>query len=126
MAATVAANTTYTLDFYLGQRLDFAFSAYTVSLIANGVTLASDSAGSPAAGTFVSRSITYNSGAAPLQLGQTLSIAVTAGASGGQANFDDFTLDGSPTSSTPEPATAGLGALAILGFFSIRARRRSA
>lgn len=42
LSATLAADTTYTLTFWVGQRRDVSFdSSYVVSLLANGVVLAS-------------------------------------------------------------------------------------
>lgn len=113
LAATVQANMTYTLSFLLGQRLDLPLSTYSVSLEANGTTvLGSDSAGSPTAGNFNLRTIIFNSGASPATLGQPLGIFIHASGSSvtgasGQADFDKFSLDGSPTGApgVPEPAT---------------------
>lgn len=109
LTANVLANETYTLIFSVGQRLDEPLSPYSVSLEANGTTvLASDSAGSPTPGDFVTRTIIFNSGASPATLGQTLGIYITASSNNdGQAEFDKFSLDGSPTGgpSVPEPAT---------------------
>jgi hypothetical protein len=70
LAATVQANTIYTLSFFLGQRNDgVSTNGYSVSLEANGTTvLASDTLGLPAAGTFIQRTITFNSGANPATL----------------------------------------------------------
>ncbi len=125
LGATVAANTTYTLAYSLGQRNDRAFSTYSVALKANGVTiLGSDSAGAPTSGNFVNRTITFSTGAAPATLGQTLGIYIQASGlsalgANAQAEFDNFSLTANPTASgTPEPATfgmigAGIGAMAF-------------
>ena len=112
LAATVQADTTYTLSFLLGRRLDLELSTYSVSLEANGVVLGSDSAGSPTAGNFIPRTITFNSGASPATLGQQLGIFIhasglSATGSGAQAEFDAFSLDSSSAgaAAVPEPTT---------------------
>ena len=71
LSATVAANTTYTLTFYVGRRTEVALFSpdYSVALqavtgpnlpISAGVDLAVDSGASPAIGEFVQRTIVYN------------------------------------------------------------------
>ena len=130
LAATVQANTTYTLSFFLGRRLDMPLSTYSVSLEANGTTvLASDSTGSPTAGDFISRTIVFNSGASPATFGQPLGIFVHASGfsvngQGAQAEFDAFTLDASPTGlqTVPEPATFVLLGAGIAGIMLSRRR----
>lgn len=123
---TVQADTTYTLSFFLGQRLDMPLSVYSVSLEANGTTvLMSDTGGSTTPGNFVQRTITFDSGASPVTAGQTLGIFISATGFDplgvpGQAEFDSFSLDASPTSggsSVPEPATflmIGTGMTAVM------------
>jgi hypothetical protein len=106
LTATVLANTTYSLSFWVGQRSDTPLSPYEVALLAGGVTLGSNSDADPSPGTFMQQTIVYNSGPAPAELGQTLEITVS-GTGQGQADFDLFSLDASPTgitSSTPEPS----------------------
>ena len=76
LTATLTANSTYTLIYYVGQRSDFAIGTYSVSLMANGVVLASDSGGAPRPGSFVQRSITYDSGVASSELGQILRVDI--------------------------------------------------
>ncbi len=119
LTATVLANTTYTLSFWVGQRTDTPLSGYAVALLAGGATLGSNSAGNPSPGTFMEQTIVYNSGPSPAELGQTLEILVN-GSGNGQADFDLFSLDASATgatSSVPEPSNfclvvAGLGLVA--------------
>ncbi len=75
LSATLAADTTYTLTFWVGNNLLLPYSGYTAALTAGGVTLAADnSAVSPTAGHFLQDTITFNSGASPAQLGQALGI----------------------------------------------------
>jgi hypothetical protein len=119
LTATLLANTTYTLTFWVGQRSDTPISAYDVAFLAGSSTLGSNSDADPSPGTFIEQTIVYNSGSSPAELGQTLEITVS-GTGEGQADFDLFSLDASPTvitSSTPEPShfwlvLAGLGLVA--------------
>src|ERR1041385_5399941 len=96
LGATVEANTTYALSFYLGQRLDLALSTDSVSLLWNGRVLASDATGTTTPGNFTARTITFNSGANPDTLGQTLGISIHASGlrsgQGAQAEFDSFSF----------------------------------
>ena len=97
LSVRVAANTTYALSFWVGQRTDFVFNTgYTVSLIANGVTLASASGAAPPPGAFVEQTIIYASGSSPAQLGQTIRIDISVPAQAGQADFDLFTMNVTP------------------------------
>ena len=63
------ANTTYTLMVDVGKRLDFPLSSYSAELLAGGVTLATSSSLNPAAGTFLTDTIFFESGPNPAQLG---------------------------------------------------------
>lgn len=120
LSATLQANTTYTLDFAVGQRTDSAFIGYIVSLETSlGVVLQSDSLGSPASGSFTQRSIVFNSGASPAQLGDTLRIDIsvpTPGVGGNQQDiFDNFSLTADATvAGTPEPGSLMLGCSGLL------------
>ena len=124
LAATLETNTTYTLMVDVGQRLDFPLSSHAIELIAGGVTLASDSSLSPAAGTFLTDTIIYNSGSNPAQLGQSLMIRLSASV-GGQADFDNVRLDASPTA-VPEPMSLSMLSIGALGLLLYRWRRRAA
>jgi hypothetical protein len=107
LSTSLAANTTYTLTFFVGNDLLLPYTGYSAQFLANGVTLASDtSAVSPTAGHFLQDTITFNSGASPAQLGQPLEITFSDIGFNGVA-FDLVQLDGSTTvgSSTPEPGT---------------------
>ena len=121
----LAADTTYTLSFYVGSRAEFiTFAPYTVSLKAGGVLLAQDSGANPAPGDFVLRTLAFNSGSAPAQLGQSFRIEVFESA-GGQALFDGFGLDGTNTSATPEPSTSFLAGTGLLIFMATLKRKAS-
>lgn len=128
LSATLLANTLYTLTFFVGNPADNAaynYSGYTVILSANGVTLATDTnAVSPAAGQFVKDTLTFNSGASPAELGQSLTITLNddfhVGAAAFAVDFDNVQLDATTSSgaSAPEPGAwamvaAGLGLLGI-------------
>lgn len=106
-AATLSATTTYTLTFWVGNDLLLPYTGYTAALTAGGVTLTGDtSAVSPTAGRFLQDTITFNSGSSPAQLGQTLGITLSDVGFNSVA-FDEFQLDGSPTTlgAAPEPQT---------------------
>lgn len=118
--ATLQADTTYTLGFYLGNRFagavdpgnSIGLSQYTVSLRTNTSVLASDSSGSPTAGSFLLRTFSFTTGANPAEAGAALRIDISASGftptgAVGMAEFDRFTLDASASasSSTPEPAS---------------------
>jgi hypothetical protein len=120
LSVGLTANTTYTLTYFVGRRLDVPMSAYTVSLDAGATVLASDSGATPAAGTFVSRTITFTTGASPVAGNIIIDISA-AGLNQTQTAFDLFSL--TTASAVPEPATLsflGIG-LAAMAF----ARRRS-
>jgi hypothetical protein len=125
LAATVQANTLYTLDVSVGARADFPFSQYTITLEAGGTVLASDSSLDPAAGSFLADTITFFSGPTPTTLGQSLEIELSAtglsapGGTAAQADFDKVLLDASPTTSIPEPSTfllLGTSCIGLLGY----------
>lgn len=124
LSATLAANTTYTLTFWVGHRSDDTFdTGYLVSLIANGVTLASKTGASPAAGSFVQQTLTFTTGASPAQLGKTLRIDLQAPSGNGQADFDQLSL--TAVSTVPEPSTFALWSIGF-GLVVVGSRIRRA
>jgi PEP-CTERM motif len=132
LVATLAANTTYTLTYDVGQRFDESLSAYSVDLEANSDVLVSGSGGSPAPGGFVQQVLTFDSGSNPVDLGSPLVIDLSAtgfipgGGSQGQAVFDLFTLDASPTNpSVPEPSSIVLLSAGIAGLALFRRHLRT-
>jgi hypothetical protein len=76
LGATVQANTIYTLRVSVGARADYPFTGYVAALMAGNVTLAAGNKATPAAGTFVTEVVVYESGANPSQLGQPLQILI--------------------------------------------------
>ena len=136
LSATLQADTTYTLSYYLGNRFagaidqgnPISLGEYSVSLWANGFLLASDSGGAPDAGSFLLRTFSFDSGANPTGDGlAALSIQVSASgltSTGAlaMAEFDQFTLDAAPTSSStaPEPASGILLFSGIAGGVVLR------
>ena len=92
LAITLQPNTTYTVTFSVGSRTDYAFSGYSVELLAGSTTVASDSSLAPAPGTFATGRIVYSSTNTSPLLGQSLAIRLT-GNLPGQADFDQISLD---------------------------------
>jgi hypothetical protein len=127
LAATLALNTTYTLSVDVGKRLDMGFTSYLIELLAGSTVIASDNTTlNPAAGTFLLSTRTYNSGAANILAGQTLSILLRGNA-GGQPDFDAVALN-AVVSAVPEPGPAtlcliGLGLICTSKLRGVLARR---
>lgn len=91
LTTVLVADTIYTLEVEVGNRLDDPFAGYSVQLRAGGMILASDSSQAPGDGQFVTSTVTYTSSPTDPQLGQPLEIWLLA--SGVQANFDNVRLD---------------------------------
>ena len=135
LAATVQANTTYTLTYSIGFRTDTPLIGDTVSLETNlGAVLQSDTlgpgiTGAPGIGLFTQRTIVFNSGAAPAQLGKTLRIDIlVANGQIGQDDFDNFSLTAVPTvtAGAPEPGSLIMGCMGLLFLAgALRRKRRS-
>jgi len=130
LAATLAANTTYTLSFFVGNDKLVPYTGYAAALTAGGVTIASDAnAVSPTAGNFLQDTITFNSGSNPAQLGQALGITFSD-LNANSVAFDLVQLDATSTVGPPAPEPggwmllgAGLAALAGLNRLTRRAAR---
>ena len=95
LAATVQANTTYTLQLSVGAREDEVYTGYLGSIMAGNVTLASGSLPTPVGGTFITDIITYNSGPTPAQLGQPLQILIKSMGTG-QVNIAHVAMFATP------------------------------
>jgi len=120
LAATLAADTTYTLRVEVGDRRDGVFPGYSVALLAGGTVLATESALRPDDG-FLTSVLSYTTGGSSPLLGRPLAIRLTANAT--QVNFDNVRLDASPVSAVPEP---GIWALLLAGIGIVARRRRLA
>jgi hypothetical protein len=125
LGVTLQPDTTYTLNYWVGQRLDYAMSSYDVELLAGSVVLAADHQGNPSPGGWVQRAITFNSGS---MSGGDLVIDILgtgrnyADGVPGQADFDLIQLDATANTATPEPNSAALigCGLSALAFFRYR------
>lgn len=123
LAATLQANTTYTLKVDVGVRADFPFSGYEVELIAatSGDILVADGSLNPAPGTFLTDTLIFNSGPSPVQLGQNLKILLLAPDNSGQVNFDNVRLDAvGPSTAVPIPPAGWLLGSGLLGLIGLR------
>jgi hypothetical protein len=126
LAINLTANTTYTLNIWIGRRSDIAFAGYTFGLFAGGAALVTETdAVTPTAGTWVNRILTFTALAGNPNLGQPVEIrfgeTVPSGLS--QTVFDSFSLDASPV---PEPSTMSillLGGAAIGGARVLRRKK---
>jgi hypothetical protein len=125
LAATLTADTTYTLSVDVGHRLDgpnngFATN-YTIALYAGDMLLVSlppgTSNGSITAGTFADETISFTSGDS-VTPGENLRIVLSS--TGAQTAFDDVKLT---ASTVPEPTSLALiaGALGVM-FLALRRR----
>jgi len=146
LGATLLANDTYTLSFYVGQRVDLTGHAagcngLSGALEAGGAVLTATNpitqscnliapAGGGPIGSFVQVSLTYNSGANPAQLGVPLEIVLTSSGSGsifnqGEVDFANIALSDTlgSGSSTPEPASIVLLGSGFLALAALRTRR---
>lgn len=144
LAATLQANTTYSLDVEIGNiasgtaqsgqffNLD-GFPGYRVDLLAGGVLLAQDNnslSGSIAEGAFETSTVSFSSGASPDQLGQSLQIRLVNlnqvdplfPAADLEVDFDNVRLNATLTA-IPEPSSMLLIALTLAGC-SLRRRPR--
>ena len=122
--AALEANRTYTLSAAIGHRADFPFSGYSIQLYAGNTYLASSSALTPDAGTFLTDTLTFNSGTSPAGLGQLITIQLVALVPGGQVDFDTITLN---SAAVPAPAAAIhlLTCLGVIGMWCRKHRRIS-
>ena len=79
LGVTLQPNTTYTLSYYVGARLDTPISSYDVRVFASGVSVLADHLGSPDPGGWVYRSASFHTG--PTASGQLVLDVLVAGPS---------------------------------------------
>ena len=133
LAATILANTSYTLTLMVGDRGDKFGNSPTLSYglydaangtILGGVTGQSEISafGSSATGTFITVTATFNSSTLPAGVNIGDALAIKMSASSEQYDFDNVQLTTSPTAQQnaatvplPSAAYAGLSLLGIFG-----------
>lgn len=122
LTANLTANSEYTLSVGVGERLDssvsYKFPGYSVSLLAGGHVLATESSLNPPPGSFLTSTLHFTALSGNPYLGQSLAIQLTA--NGTQVEFDNVRLNVSPV---PEPEIYGM-MLMGLGMMGFVARRR--
>jgi Carbohydrate binding domain/PEP-CTERM motif len=124
LAATLQANSTYTLSVWVGLRNDAPCVAFpcvlsgtTIQLFAGSTLLATATGAPPDPGTWSEYQGTVVTGSSDPSLGQALKIVLSASAA--QTEFDNVTLNQS--SNVPEPSAIFLFATGLVGLI---ARRR--
>src|SRR5258708_5832115 len=124
LLANLTANTMYTLLVSVGQRTDIPLGTYLVTFEAGGSVLASESAQTPAPGTFATSTINFFAAPGGPHLGQALTIRLAE--NGGQADYDFVRLNAtSITTGVPEPATGTLIAAGFAALTLLRRKRHS-
>jgi len=115
LSAKLEANTQYILSALVGNPFLFngstAAGNYRIELLAGGVLLKSDTGASPANDkTWKTASLTYDSGAGPVQLGQALAIRLVAVnfTNGKGVDFDDVKLTAEGPAPVPYVVTLTL------------------
>jgi hypothetical protein len=114
---TIAADMTYTLDVFVGARLNVAAAPYQIAIfdLTQNDYLASANCGTPSPGDFIDCSVSYDSLAA--DLGDNLSIVLAGEQPTGNSQilFDNVSV--TAATSAPEPGSIAL-VLAVLAAFA--------
>ena len=127
LSDVLTANTQYTLQVDIGDRIDTAFGGYTVDFLAGTTVLASDNNTLTPNGGFLESTVTFFAPLGHANLGQALQIRLTS--NGVQTNFDNVRLDATPVrvSAVPEPATlciwSGLGLVLVGAAYRRRSKK---
>jgi hypothetical protein len=103
------------------------FAGYDIQLLAGSTVLAEDdNTLAPPSGQFVTSTLTYTASASDPNLGNALTIRLTAltPSFGSQADFDDVRLSGPNSSVVPEPSSLALLGIGSVGLVSFGWRRR--
>jgi hypothetical protein len=140
------ANTTYTLDVFVGHRNDdsgvlnnsFAFpSSVSLAFTSGGTqltgsgTLLLAGVNIPAKGQWVEDTLTFSTGASGGPIGSILGIELLDGGSSGQENFDLVTVNAVTTAPNgggtgiPEPFTLSIFGAGLVGAAALRRRRKA-
>lgn len=123
LSATLTANVVYTLQVYVGDRLDSNFPGYAVELYAGSNLLSVENSLTPTRGQWLLSSQTYNATGSSPGLGEALTIKLVGNyVAGEQVNFDYVTLD---ASSVPLPSTVLLLGSGMVGLLALRRRKKS-
>jgi len=128
--ATIADQTTYSLDVWVGHRLDFGWEVPELRLLANGSLLTtSGSLADPGVGKWADYSLSYTTIAGDSHSGQNLSVELYDNDPRvGQVNFDLVSLNASSrVVAVPEPSSLFLlvPGLFLLMMSAGRARKSS-
>lgn len=122
LPAILTANTLYTLEVFVGNRLDAPFPGYIVELFAGAERIIVEESLTPGSGEFALSSSTFTALAGDSSLGETLEIRLTS--LGLQTAFDNVSLTAA-TLSVSEPGALAIFALGLAGTY-VSTRRRKA
>jgi hypothetical protein len=119
LGVTLQPNTTYTLGYYVGARLDVPISSYNVQLFAGGAVVIADHLGNPAPGGWVYRSASFHTG--PTASGELVIDLLGTGRNYADGVAGQVVLDLIQLTAVPDNATMTVACptpIAPLGFYS--------